>query len=309
MDGDENLKPFFLSLGQIPETTMTDCEVKESESDIQFQCPCGECSLETYLQDGCPKSCIPYLGMTTLSKADQEDLNYILEKDTTKIMDRFTDLSNATCDSLIQQGVTVDKLVRVAVTSNPSLRDKLIDSTSVDRVFTDLAPEMSFFNHETLAKIINVLGDKDDTDHLADYSKEFKEFCKRKVFEVEPGRCTCGQRLTLLKGRKLFAVVLPMGEEALQNLGDAMRIKKKLADVLGVSPATLHLHRIDKGSIILVFSVSDSIAQDLFPLPKEKIALLRRKGMILFVQQDSRFEINQVHLSYEYKINNSTVYT
>ena len=292
MNGDE--KPFkFLSLGQIPETTTTDCEAKESESDIQFQCPCGKCSLETYLQDGCPKSCTPYLGMTTLSKADQEDLNYILEKDTTKIMDSFTDLSNATCDSLIQQGITVDKLVRVAVTSNPSLRDKLIGSTSVDRVFTDLAPEMSFFNHEILAKIINVLGDKDDKDHLDDYSKEFKEFCKRKIFEVEPGHCTCGRHLSLLKGRKLFAVVLPTGEEALKNLGDAMKIKKKLADVLGVLPATLHLHRIDKGSVILVLSVPDSIAEELFPLPKEKIALLRAKGMVLFVQQ----EINQVRLS------------
>ena len=49
---------------------MTDHEANESESDsiIRFECPCGKFSVETYLQDGCPKSCIPYLGMTTLSK-------------------------------------------------------------------------------------------------------------------------------------------------------------------------------------------------------------------------------------------------
>ena len=295
----------FLSLGQIPETTTTDCEAKESESDIQFICPCDECSLETYLQNGCPKSYTPYLGKTTLSKADQEDLKYILENNTEKIMDSFANLSNATCDSLKQQGKTVDELVRVAVTSNPSLRDKLIGSTSVDRVFTDLAPEMSFFNHEILAKIINVLGDKDDKDHLDDYSKEFKEFCKRKIFEVEPGHCTCGRHLSLLKGRKLFAVVLPTGEEALKNFGDAVKIKKKLADVLGVLPAALHLHRIDKGSVILVLSVPDSIAQELFPLPKEKLALLRAKGMVLFVPQDLTSKSNQVYaflaFSREYK--------
>jgi hypothetical protein len=45
---------------QLPETTTTDCKAKKSESDIKFECPCGECSLETYLQRGCPKSCIPY---------------------------------------------------------------------------------------------------------------------------------------------------------------------------------------------------------------------------------------------------------
>jgi hypothetical protein len=232
--------------------------------------------------------------MTTLSKGDQEDLNYILEKDTTKIMDSFADLSNATCNSLIRQGVTVGKLVRVAVISNPSLHDKLLGSASIDLVFTHLAPEMSFFNHETLAKIIHELGDQADKDRLADYSKEFKEFCKRKIFEVESGHCPCGQLLSQLKGKKLFAVVLPTGEEALQNLGDAVRIKKKLADVLGVSPATLHLHRIDRGCIILVFSVPDSIAEELFPLPKEKIALLKAKGIILFVPQDSKSKSTQV---------------
>jgi hypothetical protein len=211
-------------------------------------------------------------------------------------MDSFADLSNETCDSLIGQGVPVDKLVRVAVTSNSSLHDKLIGSTSIDQVFTHLAPEMSFFNHETLAKIINVLGDKDDKDRLADYSKVFKKFCERKVFEVEPGHSTSWQHLSQLKGRKSFAVVLPTDKETLQNLGDAMKIKKKLAIVLNVQPAALHLHQIDRGCIILVFSVPDSIAQELFPLPKEKLALLKVKGMVLFVPQDLKSNSNQVYV-------------
>ena len=287
---------------QFPETTKTDCDAKEngSESDIQFRCPCGECSLETYLQDGCPQSCIPYLGMTTLSEEDQENLNYMLKKDTIKIMKSFTNLSNETCDSLIRQGVKVDSLVRVAINSDSSLHDKLIGSTSIDQVFSHLAPEMSFFNHEILKDIINKFGDKNDKVHLADYSKEFKEFCNRKVFEVEPGRCTCGQRLSKLKKRKLFAIVLPTltGEKRLQTLGDAMKIKETLADDLGVPPATLHLHRIDKGSIILIFSVPDSVAEKLFPLPKEKIALLRVKGMVVFVPKDSKSVSNQVCFSW-----------
>ena len=233
--------------------------------------------------------------MTTLSKEDQENLNYILKKDTKKIMESFADLSNETCDSLIRQEVTVEKLVRVAVNFNSSLHDQPIKSKSIDQVFTHLAPEMSFFNNEILAKIINVLGDKDDKAHLADYSKKFEEFCKRKVFEVEPGHCTCGQRLSRLQRRKLFAVVLPISEKTmLKKLGDAKNIKETIADVLCVPPATLHLHRIDKGSVILVFSVPDSIAEELFPLPKEKIALLRVKGMVLFVPNNLKSESNQV---------------
>ena len=289
-------KHFFLSsiYCQLSETTMTNYDAKESEGDVRFHCPCGECSVETYLQDGCPKSGIPYLGMNTLSKEDQENLNHILKKDTKRIMDSFAYLSNRTCDSLKRQGVTVDKLVRVAISSNSSLHDKLIGSTSVDQVFSHLFPEMSFFNHETLVKIINELGDIDDKDRLTDYSKEFKEFCKRKVFEVEPGHCICGQHLSRLKGRKLFAVVIPKDVKVLQNLEDAASIKEMLADDLGVPPATLHLHQIDQGSIILVFSVPDSIAEKIFPLPKEKLALLRAKGMVLFVPQDPKSESNLV---------------
>ena len=269
---------------QLSETTTTDCDAKESESDIKFQCPCGECSLETYLQDGCPKSCIPYLGMTTLSEGDRENLNYMLQNDIQKIMKSFGNLSNGICDSLIRQGVTVEKLVRVAVNFNHSLHDKLIGSTSVDQVFTHLTQEMSFFNHEILEDIINVLGDKDDKDHLDDYFKEFKEFCKRKVFEIEPGCCTCWQRLSQLERKKLFIVVLPTGENTML-LEDAVSIKKILAKVLGVPPATLHLHQIDMGSVILVFSVPDCIAAELFPLPNEKMGLLKAKGIVLFTPQ------------------------
>ena len=233
--------------------------------------------------------------MTTLSKEDQENLNYILKKDTKKIMKSFSNLANRTCDSLVQQGVMVERLVRVAANFNTSLRDQLMPSKSIDQVFTNLAPEMSFFNHEILAYIIEQLGNKDDEMHLKSYSNEFKEFCKRKVFEVEPGQCTCGQRLSQLKQRKLFAVVLPTGEKTmLKKLGDAVNIKETLADVLDIPPATLHLHRIDKGSIILVFSVPVCIAEELFPLQKEKIALLRMKGIVLFVPQDLKSESNQV---------------
>jgi hypothetical protein len=231
--------------------------------------------------------------MTTLSKEDQENLNYILKKDTKRIIKSFAKLSNETCKSLKQQEVTVDDLVRVAVNSDCSLYDKVKESTSVDRVFIHLASEMSFFNHETLIDIINELGNKGDKDRLINYSEEFKEFCKRKVFEIEPGCYPCGQHL---KQRKSFAVVLPTGEKRLQNLEDAVTIKEMLAEVLGVPPATLHLHRIDRGCVILVFSVPDSIAEELFPLPKEKLALLKAKGMVLFVPQDLKFGSNQVDL-------------
>ena len=249
--------------------------------------------------DGCPKSYIPYLGMTTLSKEDQENLNFILKQDTKKIMKRFADLSNRTCDSLVRRNITVERLIRVATNCNASLHNQLMNLKSIDLVFATLATEMSFFNHGMLANIIEELGDEDDKKRFNDYSKEFQKFCKRKVFEIEPGECTCGQKLSM-KGRKLFAVLLPTltgNKTKVETLEDAVSMKEMLAEILGVLPASLHLHRIDEGSIILVFSVPDCIAEELFPLQNEKIALLRAKGMALFVPQDLKSETNQVHES------------
>ena len=52
------------------------------------------------------------------------------------------------------------------------------------------------------------------------------------------------------------------------------------------------------GSIILISSVPDSVAEKLFPLSKEKIALLRVKGMVVFVPKDSKSVSNQVCFSW-----------
>ena len=86
----------------------------------------------------------------------------------------------------------------------------------------------------------------------------------------------------------------------MQNLEDAVSIKETLADDLDIPLDTLHLHRIDQGCIILVFSVPDSIAEELFPLPKEKLASLRAKGMVLFVPQDPKLASNLVCVFWDY---------
>ena len=72
----------------------------------------------------------------------------------------------------------------MAVNSDSSLHDQLIGSTSVDQVFTHLAPEMSFFNHEILEDIINELGDQNDKDHLANYSEEFENSVNGKFLKL-----------------------------------------------------------------------------------------------------------------------------
>ena len=51
----------------------------DDDSEV-FHCPCKNCSLESYLEDGCPKSNIdsfPYLDISKLDEDDKEDFDAI----------------------------------------------------------------------------------------------------------------------------------------------------------------------------------------------------------------------------------------
>ena len=247
-----------------------------------FKCPCGKCSLMVYLRNGCPKSCVPYLGMpANLSIGDERNLKYTLNKDTRKLCNSFRDLSDSTCDSLIKQGINLDRLIRVATNHDRSLQ--LASVQSMDEAFTVLAKSMSFFNHKLLANIIDKLGDEGDKQRLVKYSEEFNHYCKRKIFEVDPGNWVGGERFSEVctDGRQLFAMVV--SDFMIQTLGDTELVIETLADVLDIQPASLHIHRIDRGSVILVFSVPNCIANEIFPLPQEKMSLLKAKGITIFV--------------------------
>ena len=49
---------------------------EDDDSAISFECPCKECSLESYVSDGCPRQkSYPYLDSTNLTKDEMKDLH------------------------------------------------------------------------------------------------------------------------------------------------------------------------------------------------------------------------------------------
>ena len=262
-----------------------------------FRCPCGQCSLESYIEDGCPKSnsdSFPYLDISKLDEDDKEDLTQQLSKDTTAMIKRFANLLDETSTSLAARRVSVQRLALRALTLGayeseeilkPILSEdeqKLMNSSSIDEAFLILRPHMSFFNFELLKHITDCkeLCSDSDRERMDGYVSEFDTFCKRKVFEVSPG--AVGQTTPKLKKRKRRAfVVLMTKHEAEPNLVFVNAAKQKLANLLKLKPSTLHLHRIDEGSIILVFSVPNFVAKKLFPLKPSTVARLKDEGFLV----------------------------
>lgn len=269
-----------------------------------FHCPCGNCSLESYLKDGCPQSNFPLLELGGLDDDDRKDLVQQLCEETTKIIDSFHELVDHTCKSLKTRGINVRELTRrileLEAYNSPKLRkpllldDKkeLMESKSVEDTFITLQRHMSFFNYEPLEHIIKGVqtGSEEDRKNMERYSEKFQSFCRRRVFEVHPH--AIGKRSISSRGvrRKTFAVIMSEKEPAsLQRLKEHIM---KIATILGLKHSTLFLHQIDKGCLILVLSVPSFVAKELFPLKPEVEATLRENGYVLFTVQETE-ELDQ----------------
>ena len=207
---------------------------------------------------------------------------------------RFANLLDETSTSLAARGVSVQRLALRALSLGayeseeilkPLLSEderRLMNSSSIDEAFLVLRPHMSFFNFELLKHIIdcNGLCSDSDREHMDEYVSKFDIFCKRKVFEISPG--AVGQTTSTLKKhkRKAFAVLMTK-HEAEPNLVFVNAAKQKIANLLKLKPSTLHLHRIDEGSILLVFSVPTFVAKKLFPLKPSTVAKLKDEGFLV----------------------------
>ena len=268
------------------------------ENAITFQCPCEECSLESYVSDGCPRrQSYPYLYLAKLSEDEKEDLIQVLSHNTDDVKKSFRELVDSTCVSLKMREKTAEELVRCAlniiVNNNSEAapltllkehQEELKSATTVDGVFIALIPHMSFFNYGILEHIIVNLGSDNDKESLANYLSKFNTFCQRRVFEVFPLRV--GVSGTEKGKVKKFAALLTEYDNK-ATLMDIKRAKRKLANLLGLKSSALTLQIIDSGSVLLVLSLPTFIADGIFPLDPIRTRYLKENGFVLFIPEDS----------------------
>lgn len=273
-----------------------------------FRCPCGQCTLEFYLNNGCPKtqsSPYPYLKLSKLSEDDREDLTQKLSEDTEEIKLKFADLCNDLSDSLKNRGKTTGELVKTVVSYDKSLHEELSKETEIDAVFSVLHKQVSFFNYETVEYIVNRLGDVDDKRNLEIYLAKFKEFCKRRIFEVSP----CAYGSPEAQPRKMKFVVQAFELGIFSPVSAVKAAHQKIASLLKIRAKNLQLHCIDDGSILLVLSVPNFIAQDLFPLNQKILCELKDAGYIVFVPKEVTHKdlethqvLTNIHVCYRYQM-------
>ena len=258
-------------------------------SEHHFRCPCGTCNLDFYLDNGCPETTsqtYPYLELSRLTENEKEDLVQKLSNDTANIIESFADLITDTSESLraknIEVGVLVSRALNIGAyksdrVQKPLLAEdehQLLQADTIDMVFIILRRHMSFFNYEILAYIIRKLGDDTDKGNLSKYYRQFRTFCERKIFEVPPS--VFASSTDDDKKGKLFVVLVT--EDIIEKLHDVKVSQRRIATLLNLRSSTLKLYRIDKASILLVFSVPHFVAKHIFPLSVSMHAQLMSEG-------------------------------
>lgn len=271
-------------------------DVSES-SQLVLRCPCGKCSLVTYLEKDCPKSksgSFPYLCLTPeLDKDTKVDLFSILNAGTDNMIKSFADLLDKISASLDSREISAEALVNRALSllaapkvQVPLLKEdekQLRECKTIDGVFIVLHSYMNFFNFDLLKHITDSRKICSDEDRRAmeEYCVQFKVFCTRKVFEVPPGVFSQSTSKLSRKKSKTFAVLITEHpKDPTLQYADAAKVK--IASLLNLLPSTLHLHRIDPGSLIFIFSIPTFVAKMLFPLEPSLRATLKAEGLHVF---------------------------
>ena len=143
---------------------------ENSVADAEFHCPCGDCSLVSYLDNGCPKSkpnSFPFLDLAKLDEDDRRDLQFKLSQDVENIKESFAKLIYNICKSIESCGVDVHKLAQYALNfgayasrenQNTLVGEdekELTSSVGIFQAFLVIRHHVSFYNHGQVVEAYN----------------------------------------------------------------------------------------------------------------------------------------------------------
>ena len=238
-----------------------------------------------------------------LSFSERKELKAILDDDVRKMKRLFGSLVTTTCDS-VEERIPVMKFAKhiLALGAHdpaPEERDRsLLDehrqeikgAKSISEIFIVLSAYWNYLSYEILEYIIEHYGTSDDAERLKDYSEKLHDFCKRRIFEVPmPVRGNGTENKSSPKQEK-FYVKLDVREDIPSK--QINQIKKRIAKILHVRPATLQICSIDRGCVQLTFLIPKFLAREIFPPSHEQIsALCKDVSLIRLECGDYTFEV------------------
>ena len=283
-------------------------------SQQSLKCGCGQCSLSSWLQNGCSSTNeqnvkYPYLDLSRLNHKDRRALEAKLNGECKNIKLKFSKLVFNTQVSLKHQNVTVEELASClsdlgtyeAVSPNKPVlshhMDDIYKAKNIHDVFRLLINYRSFFNYHIIEHIIDIFGTEEDRKNLSAYKEALKVFLKRRVFECPENICKP------LDGDHRTDLVVKIGKsnsETEFSMAEILNYQAIVSEILGLNIAALLLCNISKGCVQLVFQIPKFVVADgkIFPLNVTQTGALQAKGIIKLRCECFDWECEpQVHFS------------
>ena len=124
--------------------------------------------------------------------------------------------------------------------------------------------------------IIKELGTEKDKAGLQSYKEEFNQYAKRRIFECQPefGPVSDADHADIF--------VKLDSQYDNYTVVEIMGFRQKLCEILRVSSqGILHLCRVDKGCLQLMFQVPSFVHHEIFPLSRKQEKALSAVGVIM----------------------------
>ena len=272
----------------------TSPSASEGSQQPPFGCGCGKCTFLSFLERRCPTpissvSSFPYLSLSGLNDQQLQELQGKLQVESEEIMIQFQELVSATIESLIRRNVPPKKLFSHVMTLGafgPVFKEpqvpvfchrfkELKTANTIYDIFLVLNDYFSFFNYQLIEHIIKALGARNDKTKLQRYKKDFNQYAKRRIFECLP------EFGPVIDANHVDVFMKVDSQYKNCTVAQIERFRHKLSEILRVSSqGTLHLCRVDKGCLQLMFQVPEFVQQEIFPLSGEQEESLAAMGVI-----------------------------
>ena len=241
-------------------------------------------------------SSFPYLNTEGLNHSQKQILRGKLYHEFEEISGEFGILFQGTCESLIQQGVTVQRLVlflRTLDAFQPTLPrrplleehiEELKTADSIYDVFHVLHDYTSFFSYHIIECIIRKFGTPKDKECLQDYTNKLEIYSRRSVFECPTysvRRKDQADLVVKLEGVNLEKYT-PKHLEVFQF---------RISNIIKVSKYTLRLVTVQEGCLQLTFQMPHFVKEEIFLLSDSQKAALQDEGVTHLTCDDHHYPL------------------
>lgn len=256
-------------------------EVKEE--DMRFLCGCGNCTLVSFLKNGCPhpweKSRYPLLNIKKMNKKQKLELLSRLDKEAEIVSEEFGSLMVNVYDHLKDTDVKKIVLFLLPQQKFSGMKDEdrkellanLRKATTTGDALTLLTENfISWFNHPLLGSIAKkFVACKADYDEYVD--KFLNPYMKRCLFEIPSN---IGQEF---KGSGKFILkvtTLHLEHKDKTKAEILLPLRRHVSEVCGIAIDAFDICSYEKGCLQVTVAAPLALLEEIFPLSDDALNLL-----------------------------------